>query len=63
VVNLLSDGQNLYFTDAKSVYRLPVAGGAVETLTHGFTAIRRLALDASNLYFSDDVGGIMKLPK
>jgi hypothetical protein len=64
VVDLLSDGQNLYFADLHGVYRMPVGGGAVETLSKGWNSLRSIAVDASKLYFTDYGGGaVLERPK
>ncbi|HET7540972.1 MAG TPA: hypothetical protein VFK05_13910 [Polyangiaceae bacterium] len=64
IVDLLSDGENLYFLDLKAVYRLPINGGSVETLSSGWGSLRSVAVDASNVYFTDYAGGaVLKRPK
>jgi hypothetical protein len=64
IYDMLSDGVYVYFVDSHAVYRLPVAGGTVETLSGGWTSLRSIAVNATDLYFTDLVGGvIMRRPK
>jgi hypothetical protein len=43
---------------------LPVTGGSVETLSYGWGSLRSIAVDASNVYFTDYGGGaVLKRPK
>jgi hypothetical protein len=64
IVDLLSDGQNVYFADVHGVYRLPVGGGSVETLTYGWSGVRTIAVNATDLYFTDNTSGaVLKRPK
>jgi hypothetical protein len=64
IYDMLSDGQHVYFADAHAVYRMPVTGGAAETLTGGWGEILALAVDDTNVYFTDYTSGVvMKRPK
>jgi hypothetical protein len=53
VFDMLSDGIYLYFIDSHSVYRVPVNGGQVETISFGWEALKHLAMDATHLFFTD----------
>jgi hypothetical protein len=57
VPDMVSDGVNLYYADAHTVYRVPVTGGMRHTISSNWTSIQRLAVDANNLYFTDFGGG------
>ena len=59
IVNMVSDGSHLYYADTHSVYRVPVLGGTPDVVTTGWRTISRLALDAANLYFTDNSGGVV----
>jgi hypothetical protein len=64
IYDMLSDGEYVYFIDRHAVYRLPVTGGTVETLSPGWTSLRSIAMNATDLYFTDFGGGvIMRRPK
>jgi len=53
-----------YFADLHAVYRLPVTGGTVETLSYGWGGLRALAVNDTDVYFTDFVGGVvLKVPK
>jgi hypothetical protein len=57
IQDMISDGDYLYFADAHTLQRLPVTGGRPEAMTRGWLDIRRLALDAGHVYFTDSAGG------
>jgi hypothetical protein len=57
--DMLSDGHHVYFADDTKVYRVPVSGGDVTTVTFGWGALRSLAVDDTNLYFTDYKGGLV----
>jgi hypothetical protein len=64
IVDLLSDGQNVYFASIGGVFRVPVGGGSVETLTSGWAGLRAIAVNATDLYFTDNTtGAVLKRPK
>ncbi len=64
VSDMVSDGVNLYYADAHTVYRVPVGGGARHTVSFGWQSIQRLAVDANNLYFTDFTGNaVVELAK
>jgi hypothetical protein len=64
IYDMLSDGQYVYFIDSHAVYRLPVTGGTVETVSSGWTSLRSIAANATDLYFTDFGGGvILRQPK
>lgn len=59
IVDMISDGSALFFTDGVSIYRVPVAGGTPTLVTTGWTSIERLALTDSNLVFTDSKRGVV----
>jgi hypothetical protein len=59
IVDMISDGTNLYFTDGRLVYRAPVGGGAPEVISWGWQGIQSLTVDANHLYFCDTTGGFV----
>jgi hypothetical protein len=64
VSDMVSDGTNLYYADAHTVYRVPVAGGSRHTVSSGWQSIQRLAVDANNVYFTDyDGGAVVQVAK
>jgi len=54
VIDLATDGTNLYWTDfaAGNVYSMPIAGGAVTTMATGITNPLTIAVDSTNVYFT-----------
>jgi hypothetical protein len=63
IVDLVSDGSNLYLADAQKVYRVPVSGGTPEVVSWGWSGIQQLAVNANAVYFTDGVAGVVKLVK
>jgi hypothetical protein len=64
IVDMHTDGQHVYFADLTGVYRVPVGGGSVETLTSGWGSLRSIALSNTDVYFTDFAGGaVLKRPK
>jgi hypothetical protein len=57
VPDMVSDGVHLYYADAHTVYRVPVAGGSRHTVSFGWQSIQHLAVDANHVYFTDYGGG------
>ena len=63
IVDLVSDGNNLYFADAHQLYRVSVSGGTPEVVSWGWSGIQQLAVNANAVYFTDGVAGVVKLVK
>jgi hypothetical protein len=62
--DMLSDGTNVYIAADAGIYRMSVNGGELQTVTSGWTAIRSLADDGANIYFTEySAGVLMKQPK
>jgi hypothetical protein len=59
IVDMISDGSALFFTDGTSIYRVAVAGGTVTLVTSGWTSIEHLALTDSSLLFTDSKRGVV----
>jgi hypothetical protein len=57
---------NVYWTtgNAGTVLEQPLAGGAVTTLASGQSAPSYIAVDATNVYFTDDAsaGAVVRVP-
>lgn len=54
IAELIADSNYVFYADQHSVYRVPVQGGDSEIVTDGWRAIGRMAMDESNLYFTDN---------
>jgi hypothetical protein len=64
IVDMHTDGQHIYFASLTGVYRVPLTGGSVETLTSGWGSLRSIALSSTDVYFTDFAGGVvLKRPK
>ena len=63
ILDLISDGAHVYFADAHQVYRVPVTGGTPRVVSWGWTSIQQLAINASAVYFTDSVAGVVKMAK
>ena len=49
--------------DQKSVMRVPLAGGTAETLATGVRTVTSFAIDAANIYWTDQLANIVgKVP-
>jgi hypothetical protein len=59
IVDLVSDGTQVYFADSTTVYRVPTSGGTVEAIAWGFQGIAQLAVDANTLAWTDNGQGIV----
>ena len=55
--DLVTDGSDLYWADAKGIREMPINGGAVTRLAKG-TTFKRVALDNSSVYY----GSVVTLP-
>jgi len=63
IVDLVSDGSQLYFADDRNVYRVAVSGGTPQLVSWGWSSIKQLALSENAVYFTDGVAGVVKLAK
>ncbi|HEY3500619.1 MAG TPA: hypothetical protein VGK73_38260 [Polyangiaceae bacterium] len=64
LVDMVTDGEHLFYTDGQALLRVPVAGGTPEVLTEGWDRIQRLVFDDENLYFTDSQrGAVVKIAK
>jgi hypothetical protein len=64
VVALAVDTTTLYFADGSGVHFVPIAGGTVKDLADASGKPLRLAVDAANVYWSENLGGaVMRAPK
>jgi hypothetical protein len=65
LVSAAFDDTNVYWADTSTVGTImtaPKAGGTVTTLVHDTSPVA-VAVDANNVYWSDQGGNIMRLPK
>jgi hypothetical protein len=64
IVDLVSDGTDLYFATRTTLSRVPVAGGPVTTVSAGWRGLHALAIDADSVFLADLVdGAVVKLEK
>jgi hypothetical protein len=64
IVDLELDRDFVYFADVHGVYRVPLAGGAVVPLSTGWGHVVSIAVNATNVFFTDYAGGaVLQLTK
>ena len=61
---LAADATTLYIASSTKLVRIPLGGGAAETLATGIAGAEGIALDATSVYITDDVGNaVVKVAK
>jgi hypothetical protein len=59
----VSDGY-VYFVDKNGLYRIPTSGGETQPLSTGWSYLISIAVNKTDIYFTDAVGGkVLRLPK
>ena len=62
------DGTDVYwatlaFDTPSTIAKVPIAGGTAVTLASGLQTVEGIAVDATNIYWTEDGVGVEKTPK
>ena len=67
-IDIAVDGTDVYwatmaFDTPSTISKVPIAGGAAVTLASGLHTVEGIAVDATNVYWTEDGVGVKKTPK